>query len=177
MKRAIALVGFMGAGKSTIGEGLARRLGRRFVDLDEEIVARADESVAEIFENKGEKGFRRLEAETLAETIAGGDAPVIACGGGVVTTAAGRKALRQAIVVYLAVEENVLTGRLAGQTSRPLLAGYGEDKLAGRVHQLLAARRPLYARVADLAVDAGRPPAETIRRIERLLVGQGVERS
>lgn len=167
--RSIALVGFMGVGKTTVGRELARELGREFVDLDAEVSRRTQLSTAEIFEREGEKGFRRRETEALKDAVADPRGLVIGCGGGVVTTQAGRRALKRALVVYLAAEEHTLVRRLSGSSKRPLLAGLDAQGREARIHELLIARRPLYAQAADFAVDAMRPNKEVVHRIIREL--------
>lgn len=174
MRRPIALVGFMGAGKTTVGKALARELDRRFVDLDAEVSRRTNLSVPAIFDERGERAFRKIEADALAEVVADLDT-VIGCGGGVVTTAGGRRALSKALVVYLAMDESALVSRLAKTRGRPLLEGLEGDALAARVHKLLAKRRPLYAQVADIAVDAARPTAEVVKRINREMLALGYD--
>src|SRR5947209_4309481 len=90
--RTIVLVGFMGGGKTTLGRRLARNLGVKFVDLDEEIEKRAGQRISEIFKKKGEKGFRRLETQALARALK--TAGVVATGGGLVTQSKNRRVLK-----------------------------------------------------------------------------------
>lgn len=174
MRRPIALVGFMGAGKTTVGKALAGELDRRFVDLDAEVSRRTSLSIPAIFADRGEKAFRKIEAEALLDVVADPDT-VIGCGGGVVTTAGGRRALSKALVVYLAMDEGALLSRLAKTRGRPLLEGLEGETLAARVHELLSKRRPLYAQVADVAVDAARPTSEVVKRIKREMLALGYD--
>ena len=88
------LIGMPGCGKSTVGAALAKRLDKRFVDLDAEIERRTGHNIPDIFAEEGEEAFRRYEAEVLAE-VAKGNSQVIACGGGVVKNPANSRALRQ----------------------------------------------------------------------------------
>lgn len=112
-KRNIFLTGFMGAGKSTIGRRLARRLGYRFADLDELIAAREGRSIAEIFAAQGEAYFRDCEAAVLAEQTTA-DQVVFATGGGIVGRAENRAMMRQlGSVVYLRAAWSTLEQRLA----------------------------------------------------------------
>lgn len=172
----MALVGMMGAGKSTVGPFLARALGRPFVDLDTVIEHEAGQSVASLFATEGEEGFRDREERALARVLetpspAGGLAgPVVACGGGVVEREGNRRRLRErAYTVWLEVDpaEGARRARAAG--GRPLLAGEG----AVGYEDLLARRRVWYAGGADLRVDSsGRPPEAVAREILRAAVGE-----
>jgi shikimate kinase len=169
LNRPIALVGFMGAGKSLVGRKLAEATKRAYADLDEEVARQAGVGIAELFSREGEGAFRKREIAALRELLHSRRDLVISCGGGVVTTERGRKALRGALVVYLAVSEERLARRLERSSGRPLLEGYEGEARVARIHELLALRRPMYAKVADIAVDAGRPPDEVVRRIMREL--------
>ena len=106
------LVGMMGSGKTTVGRLVAQRLGRRFVDSDEQVEARAGRTVREIFEAEGEAAFRALEAGALAEALAAPEPAVVAAAGGVVLDPGNRRALREAAtVVWLRAGPGVLASR------------------------------------------------------------------
>ncbi len=163
------LVGFMGAGKTTVGVLLAEALGVGFVDLDAEIEARNGASVIELFERLGESGFRDLESGALAGCLDAGDA-VVATGGGVPLAAANRDLMRKSgTVLWLDVPADQIVARLGrADRSRPL---YRDPESAARLH---AAREPVYRRAADLRIDAASgSPAEVAARI---LDALGVER-
>ena len=146
----IYLVGLMGAGKTTIGRQLARRLGRRFYDSDHEIVARTGVPIPTIFEIEGEEGFRRRESQTIAELTATSDI-VLATGGGVVLNPENRRLLHETgWVVYLNVPPGKLYERTRHDRIRPLLRV--EDPL-GKLEELHALRDPLYREAAHLVVD------------------------
>lgn len=148
--RHIVLVGPMGSGKSTLGRGLATRLGLAFVDVDARIVAAAGCDIPTLFATEGEPGFRQRETRALAEALAG-DAAVIATGGGAVLADANRSTMRDAgRVVYLWVDAATQLARLAGDTGRPLLA---TPDRAQRLADLQAIREPLYREVAHLIFD------------------------
>jgi shikimate kinase len=156
------LVGPMGSGKTSAGLSLARRMDRPFIDLDGRIEARAGASIAQIFERRGEAGFRELEAKTLAE--AAGEAPaVIALGGGAIQNEAAWRLMRRTGITLglrAAPEESIRRIRSSDKPveARPLLAG-GDPVAALR--KLSAARERYYAR-ADLDLDTDRLDAEAV---------------
>ena len=155
--RNLVLVGPMGAGKSSIGKQLARRLGLRFVDLDREIEQRTGASVGTIFECEGEAGFRARERAALADALQGSD-QVVATGGGAVLDPGNRDLMRQrGYVVYLHVGIDDQLERLARDRSRPLLAGDDRERVLRR---LAGERGPLYREVAHLRFDTGSEPAK-----------------
>ncbi len=155
----VFLVGMMGAGKSTVGKALARRLGRSFVDCDREIVSRTGVPVATIFEIEGEAGFRRRETAVLAE-LAKRESTVVATGGGAVLAEENRRIMRDSgTVVYLRAGVDQLHERTRRDTSRPLLAtGDRRATLA----ELLAVRDPLYLETAHIVVESGAPSAGSL---------------
>ena len=142
----------MGAGKTTIGRQLARRLGRAFHDSDHEIVARNGVPIPTIFEIEGEDGFRRRERQAIEELTQLPEI-VMATGGGVVLDADNRRMLRETgWVVYLNVPPFMLYQRTRHDKNRPLLQV--EDPLA-RLEALHAQRDPLYREAAHLVVEGG----------------------
>lgn len=148
--RNIYLVGLMGAGKTTVGRMLAKRLGRPFLDSDHEIVERTGVPIPTIFEIEGEDGFRRREAQTIHDLTAGADL-VLATGGGVVINPENRRRLHETgWVVYLNVPPRLLYERTRHDRNRPLLQV--EDPLA-RLEELHAVRDPLYRETAHMVVD------------------------
>lgn len=148
----IFLVGMMGAGKTSVGKLLARRLGKTFYDCDREIERATGVKVAVIFEIEGESGFRAREVKALAELARRSDI-VLATGGGAVLSADNRKLLAgNGVVVYLRAAPADLWGRTRHDKNRPLLQT--ADPLA-RLEQLYAERDPLYREVADIVVDTG----------------------
>jgi shikimate kinase len=148
--RNIYLVGLMGAGKTTVGRMLAKRLGRPFMDSDHEIVERTGVPIPTIFEIEGEDGFRRREAQTLHELTAGSGL-VLATGGGVVISPENRRRLSETgWVVYLNVPPRLLFERTRHDRNRPLL--HVDDPLA-RLEELHAVRDPLYREAAHIVVD------------------------
>ena len=154
----VVLVGFMGAGKSTVGPLVARRLGWPFVDLDDEIEAAAGRTVPEIFATEGEMAFRRAEQEA-AERVGQRERLVVATGGGAFTVPGTRLALRRdALTVWLRCEIEALLARIPADGSRPLAAN------RATIAPLLRGREPSYA-LADLTVDTTRTAPEEVARI------------
>lgn len=151
--RKLFLVGMMGAGKTTVGRQLAKRLGKTFHDADREIEGRTGVSVAVIFDIEGEAGFRKREAEVI-EHLTTLDDIVLATGGGAVLDARNREHLKsRGFVIYLHALPPVLWQRTRTDKSRPLLQGADPHV---RLESLYAVRDPLYRDVADLVVDTGR---------------------
>ena len=151
----IVLVGFMGAGKTTVGRLLAAKLGVPFTDSDHVIEQRAGKPIARIFADDGEPAFRQLEHEVIVDRLRGADA-VLALGGGAAARADTRAALAAAgvPVVYLRVSYAEAMRRVGGDRGRPMLARTD----VARLHE---DRDPLYARAATWSVDAdGRSPEE-----------------
>lgn len=166
-ERNLILIGFMGSGKTAVGRLLARSLGREFVDLDARIEAATGRTIAELFREREEHGFRAIEARLVAE-VACLTGCVIATGGGVVTDPANVAALRQrGLLVWLRASPETILARVGGTALlRPLLDV--PDPLA-RIRALLAEREPRYAE-ADLAVDTdGRDVEAVVAEIVRRL--------
>jgi shikimate kinase len=148
----IFLVGLMGAGKTSVGKVLARRLGKAFYDCDHEIERATGVKVPVIFDIEGEAGFRARESRVLAELVTRTDI-VLATGGGAVVSAANRKLLGEhGIVVYLRATPTDLWQRTRHDRNRPLLQT--ADPLA-RLTELYDERDPLYRAAADIVIDTG----------------------
>ncbi|WP_374710463.1 bifunctional shikimate kinase/3-dehydroquinate synthase AroKB [Massilia pseudoviolaceinigra] len=149
----------MGAGKTTIGRILARKLGKRFIDSDHEIEARTGATIPWIFEIEGEASFRRREAEVIRDLTAQ-DGLVLATGGGAVLDPASRAFLKQrGRVVYLRASVNSIMLRTTHDKSRPLLQTADPRK---KLEELTAQREPLYREIADLVIDTGRPNVQSM---------------
>lgn len=154
MQQNIFLVGLMGAGKTTVGRLLAKRLGLKFVDSDHEIEARTGATIPWIFEIEGEESFRRREVETIRD-LTGQAGVVLATGGGAVIHPENRKHLKaRGTVIYLRASVNNILQRTMHDKSRPLLQTENKRK---KLEELAKQRDPLYREVADIIVDTGRP--------------------
>ena len=161
----IVLVGAPGAGKTTVGQALAERLGVGFADVDSVIVDRAGKPIAEIFADDGEEAFRALEEQVTAELL--GAPGVLALGGGAVLSPRTRSALRGRRVVWLRVGLAAAVKRVGMDTARPLLLG----NVRGRLLGLLKERAPLYAEVATQVIDTDELDPDTVA--ERITTGLG----
>jgi shikimate kinase len=163
----IVLVGMMGAGKTTVGRELARRLKWRFMDCDHEIEARTGVKIPTIFEIEGEEGFRRRESQTLDE-LTREQGVVLATGGGAVMRPANRALLHErGLVVYLDVPPQVLWERTRHDRSRPLLQC---ENPRARIETLYRERAPYYREVAHIVIEGGRVnPGAMTRAIEKEL--------
>jgi shikimate kinase len=162
-ERSIVLVGLMGAGKSTVGRRLARRLGLPFVDSDEEIERAAAHEIGEIFGRFGEAGFRDGERRVLRRLIAG-EPKVIATGGGAFMDAETRALiLDRCVAVWLEADVETLARRVSRRDTRPLLAG--KEPLPF-LAELAAVRNPVYAE-AHLRVPSQSGPHE--RTVDRIV--------
>lgn len=149
----------MGAGKTTIGRSLAKRLRMQFIDSDHEIERRTGVRIPTIFEIEGEAGFRRREAQVLQDLLST-PGRVVGTGGGAVLNPASREAMRAGgLVVYLNVSTHLLVERTRHDRNRPLLQV--SDPLA-RLNELFIQRDPLYREVADLVVDGDSSNAHQI---------------
>lgn len=162
----VFLVGMMGAGKSTAGRLLARRLKRPFHDTDQEVERRCGVTIPVIFEIEGEAGFRVREAMVIDELTGLVDV-VLATGGGAVLAAENRRHLAaRGTVVYLHAPPAALYERVRHDRNRPLLAT--ADPRA-RLYELYAQRDPLYREIADLVVETGR---QSVQNLARQLLGR-----
>jgi len=171
VKRNIALVGFMGAGKSTIGKALAERLNRPFIDTDDLVQERLGAPISQVFAAQGEQFFRQVEARAI-ETAARMDDVVIAVGGGAVENARVREALREhCTVVLLTVDIATVLERTEGLTGRPLLDGFDPEQKLARVIELMHSRASAYSMACDVIVDAGGDVESVVETITSLVPG------
>ena len=167
MKSNIALIGFMGTGKTAVGRLLAEKLGKGFIELDALIEQMAGKTIPEIFAQDGEIAFRELEIEATRD-VAERENTVVACGGGVVLNQINIDRLKKhSLIVYLtASTEAILKRTLSDTNERPLLVA--ENK-AGEVKKLLEFRQPFYERAADITVDTSE--LEVAGVVEQIITG------
>lgn len=170
LDRPVFLVGFMGAGKTSVARKLARMAGVASVDMDTYIERCEHKRVKEIFAEVGEDGFRAIETQTLYELGMKKDPMVVSCGGGVVLRPENRKALSElGLVVYLSVTAAEAASRISDVSSRPL---FGDLQNAQRV---IDERLPLYEEVADVTIDTvGRGSSSIAHEVFDILKEKGV---
>lgn len=162
-KRNIALVGFMGTGKTTVAYGISKGTDMPAIDIDKEIEQKAGSSISEIFESKGEDAFRKMERKEMGN-IPDISKAVISCGGGVVLSKKNIDILKKnCVVVWLWAGIDAVLKRAGNNGTRPLLSGrHGKSA----IKRLLDARLPLYACASDMIVRTdGAEPDEIARKI------------
>lgn len=146
----IILIGFMGAGKTTVGKLLAKERDLQFTDTDERIVEEQGMSIPDIFKTYGEPYFRDLETDLLRRMQSDTENCVISVGGGMPVREENRKLLRKlGCVIYLSASKETIISRVSGDGSRPLLAG---EDLEAKVSALMKARENLYRQAAHLDI-------------------------
>jgi shikimate kinase len=160
----LALIGYRGTGKSTVGRILSERLNRPFLDTDIEIAARAGRSISSIFASSGESVFRDWEEQTLAELTQAFPFAIVATGGGAVLREATRRRIRAfGYVVWLTAEPGELARRLEadshGLDDRPGLTPAGT---IAEIAEVLAVRTPLYEALADATIETGNKHPEEV---------------
>jgi shikimate kinase len=163
----IFFVGLMGAGKTTIGKLLAKKLKKTFYDTDHEIEKKLGVKVAVIFELEGEEGFRKRETQMIDELSSKKDI-ILATGGGAVLSEENRRLLKErGKVIYLNAKPQHLANRMAYDKDRPLLQ---QGNMLDILNNLYKDRHPLYLNVASFVVDTGQQKTQTIiNKIESLL--------
>ncbi|MFM7015275.1 MAG: shikimate kinase [Bacteroidota bacterium] len=165
----IYLIGFSAAGKSTLGKTIANHLIYQFIDLDEAITHQQGKSINQLFEELGEKGFRRIEQQLLTNTIFLTET-VIACGGGTPCYNDNMDfLLRNGTTIYLEVDENILLKRLLNNTAeRPLFRGKTADEITSIVNALLSERKQFYER-ASLKIKNNEDEKSAVTSILKML--------
>ena len=172
MMKPVFLIGYMGCGKTTLGEVLARQMGLRFIDLDEFIEARQGMSIVKIFDEMGESRFRELETEALHEMAAMTDV-IVGCGGGTPCHGDNMALMNQSgVTVWLTTSPERITARLLlpdQKAKRPKVASLPDEAVLSLVEKELEARTPYYAQ-AQLQFDSTdiETAEATIRTASRL---------
>lgn len=157
--RNIFLVGLMGAGKTTVGRALAKKLNKKFIDSDHEIEARTGVSIPLIFEIEGETSFRQREVDVIRDLTAQNDI-VLATGGGAILRPENRECLKaRGTVIYLRASVNSILQRTGHDKNRPLLQTANPRE---RIEQLAREREQYYTEVADLIIETGRPNVQLL---------------
>ncbi len=169
----VLLIGMMGAGKSTTGHLLSKRLGWPYLDSDDEIHRQTGRTVPEIWKEDGEAAFRAEESRVLADATTSDRPVVIAVAGGAVLDPENRARIRGAgLVVWLRADVAVLAARVGTGTGRPLLEGGP----AAAVARLVEVRAPIYADLADMVLDVDRmSPPQVVDHIVAALGERGVD--
>jgi shikimate kinase len=163
----LALIGYRGTGKSTVGRIVAGRLNRTFLDADLELEARAGRTIAAIFAETGEPAFRDWEELVLAELTDRDPCAILATGGGAVLREVNRLRIRDfGFVVWLAADPGILAQRLAADSrqlaDRPALTPRGT---LVEIREVLAARAPFYQGLADMIVETGDKNASEVAAV------------
>ncbi len=169
LKRSVFLIGFMGAGKTTLARRLARECGLASVDIDRALERRYGRDVKDLLLEQGQGRFSQIEAEEL-EHFANGEPLLIACGGSLVAGERCRRILAEkGFCLYVHVLPDESAARISNHASRPYFESMDS------VHQVNDELRPYYEELADLTVDSnGESAASMAFKVKELLVGEGV---
>jgi len=159
MKNNIALIGFMGVGKSAVARSLSAKTGKNLLVTDNEIEKKAGKQIPQIFEQEGEIAFREQEIDIIKQ-ISGESDRVIDCGGGVVLNWINIQRLKQNAVIILLTADPVTIARRTGSgEGRPLLQ---TQNIAERIKDLYQSRLPFYERAADITIDTSEIAVEAV---------------
>jgi shikimate kinase len=165
-QRHVILTGFMGSGKSTVGELVAQKFHVPFYDIDQEVVNSTGMTIPDLFSREGESSFRQHEVDALRDALNHERSSIISTGGGIITTEYGRQTLKQANahVVWLEVDFETAKARVGEDPNRPLF----QD--VKKAHELFRARQCHYRRTARFVVDASKnTPEEIAERFDTYL--------
>ena len=166
--KSIILIGYMGAGKSTIGKILAEKKQIPFFDTDIGIEEKQGRKISEIFRQEGEEDFRGLETDMLEELKEQKQKQVIATGGGLPMKVENQELLKKiGVIFYLVVKKETILERLREDKSRPLLMGEEKEK---KIEEMLRIRDPIYQRLADFCIQTdGKNIKTVVNEIEKSL--------
>ncbi len=163
----IVLIGVPGAGKSTVGAILAKKLNLPFIDTDLVIEKEAGKTISDIFVQDGESHFRKVEKDVIAQAVAGDEA-VISLGGGALMDNETRDLVKQQKCIWLVAGLTQAVDRVGMNRNRPLLLG----NVRGQLAELMAAREPLYIECAKHTIDTNKMTANEVAEEISLLLGQ-----
>lgn len=150
LSKPVFLIGFMGAGKTSIARRFARNYGLASIDLDVYVIRQVGKDIKEIFEDDGEEAFRQIEMQALKDIVEMNDNLLISCGGGIVTKQENLEIMeKHGIVVHLKVTVDQAAERISNTSSRPLFDNI--DNARARCEE----RLPLYEKAADITIDTG----------------------
>lgn len=177
MKENIILIGYMGSGKTTVGQTLAEKLSYRFLDTDAYIEEEQETTISHIFKEYGEEYFRDIETKTIKNMEKHVNHSIVSTGGGLPLRECNGEILKKlGFVVFLSVKKETVLKRLEGDTQRPLLQG---DNVEKKIEEMLAFRNPIYEYSAHLKVEADNKTieeiAEEICRNYAIMIGQDME--
>lgn len=168
MEKTIILIGFMGAGKTSVGKTLAQKTGLKLLDTDKLIEKQERTTISHIFETQGEEAFRTAETNLLKSLLEKKSIAIISVGGGLPLKEENQTLLKKlGLVVYLRIQPDTVLKRLKGDTTRPLLQG-GDVKQ--KVTALLTYRAPIYQKAAHITIDADH---KTLNQIAEEILTQG----
>lgn len=157
----VALIGMMGAGKTTIGKLLAEKLNLKFIDTDEEIIKIENCSINEIFVKQGEETFRTIETKVL-KNILNSDNQIIATGGGIIKKEENRNLLKQVKTIYLKADKETIFNRVKNDNSRPLL---NTENLKETIQTILQEREQLYEQSQFVITTTNKTQNEVVTEI------------
>lgn len=163
IKHNIILIGFMGSGKTSVGDQLAKLLNYRFCDTDQMIEKRAADTINHIFSEHGEEYFRNLETNLVRELVSTLDHSVLSTGGGLPVREQNAKLLKDlGYVVFLKASKQTTIKRLQGDITRPLLQG---DELSKKIDRMLEIRTPIYEKAAHKIVATDERSVQEIAQV------------
>lgn len=170
LKKPVFLIGFMGAGKSTVARKVARSYGVMSLDMDKYIERAYGSAISDIFAKDGEDGFRRIESATLHELAEGPRNMIVSCGGGIIVRQENRECMNEhGFVVHLKVNADEAASRISDKSSRPL---FNDIESARR---LCDSRMPLYEAASDVTIStSGKDVRRIARELTDLLKEEGI---